>query len=347
MRETMGVVVLGVLLVTAGCSDVSYVGVTPSVSVERTGGDYSVTIGVQPTSDTEYTYRDLRVVGLGPDGEPVCTARFGDTAPGDDRRTETVTCDRLPLVFRAESAGRDTPTADVVVEHETLALVAASPGRYEYEPLEGPVEGTAVGTAKCVLRRDGADPAAFAGPTPWLDWPRLPPETRTVSELRSDNQTGWDTYADVGETTVDLSPTAVPDDPAVEPLERSLAAAAEQDSTPEDVMDDRTAVELSRDRLLTVLAAFYDREFGSLDEVPTANLTAATTTTPTDRQPAFAAAVRYDTRSVTCDDGATGRYVGARGVTVTLAVSQGERTFLVEATGLRRWSGPAFNTTAA
>lgn len=333
-----------------------------SVSVAAENGTYRVTVTVSPPQ-VAYTYRDLRVTGLGPTAEPVCSAAFGDLGPDDGPATETVTCERLPMAFVTGSAGPDadpTPTGevpDVVVDHETLVLTTTDGPETTYEVLD--VTEASRGTrqrlpagpvtyAKCVQRRDGADPGTFSGPTPWLAWERSEPVVTESYGIGVVNRTGHSVSADPVQGPIMNRSVAVslPDDSATDPL-RDLFDRAKTDAASETTftLSDTYGRNLTESDLVRVLDPFHDREVDSLADLPVADVDSGRAAP--GGEPSFLAGVRYDDRRIDCTARAQGAYVGADAVAATYAVTYDGRLFQVEAGGGVYWSGPAFNATVS
>jgi hypothetical protein len=370
--------VVTTLVLTAGCSDPVQVGAEPTVSVaggpdaeltdERSRGtdstsadgsvavehaneSYRATVTLALRADVNYTYPDLRVVGLGPEGEQVCAAAFGDVAADAGRVSETVACERVPMAFVTES-DRETPGPDgpdVVVDHETLVLADANASSLTYEVLEpDPVTGSPpagpVAYAKCVQRRDGADPAAFVGSSPWLDWERSDPVVRRSSGIAAANRTGHAVSADPARGPVFEEAVALPSDAALDPVRALLDRAAAEPGTraPDGVALD-TGPNLTRAQLVAVFDALHDREVTELADVPVANV--STGRGAPGGGPNYSAGIRWDDRRISCYTRDRGGYTGADGLTVTYAIEYRGGLFEVVAGATVRWTGPAFNAT--
>jgi hypothetical protein len=330
-----------------------------SVEVEPTDEGYRVTTTVTPAPEPAVTFRNLTVTGVGPDDRPVCTARFGDVRSGDGPTTETMRCDRLPMALHTDDDGlAETPSSgpDLVSDHPTLALldVTASGSTYEYRyepvPSTSPTgrarTSTASGYAKCVQRRDGVDPDAFAGPTPWLDWERVEPTVERNYGIATVNRTGRVISADPQDGPVFEESMQLPADPAVEPVRESLERARTVESTggPDGVAFDEAGhgQTLSKDELVAVFDAIHDRRITSLEDVPATDVETFRGS-PEDGGLPYAAGVRYDSRRIECTAGERGEYRGADRVEMTYAVEYRGDRFEVLAAGGTRWTGPAFD----
>lgn len=342
MRRVLAASTLVFLLATAGCFGPGVVAVDPSITVTAAGEGERVTVSVSSEADQEYTFRELQVVGLGPDDDPVCTARFDDLRADGGRASETVTCHRVPLAFvvRLRNAS-ETVTPDNVVVYaspDPLVLVNATASETTYEAVdEDRLPAGPVAYAKCVLQRDGFDPTVFAatdgdgnGDTDaaWLAWERLEPNAATTYAVAAGNKTGYPVRASVGR---DLEPIDLPSDPGTEPLRALLDEARSEEASPGGALGyDRS---LTRAELLALFDALHDREVTGFDDVPAAA-----------GSPAYAAGARFDTRRIDCTKRATGAYTGADSVSVEYAIRYDGALYMVRARAVTSWSGPAFGT---
>jgi hypothetical protein len=342
MRRALVASVLVLLLVTAGCFRPGVVAVDPSVSVTAAGEGDRVTVTVSSEAEQAYTFREFQVVGLGPDEDPVCTARFADFSADGGRGTETMTCERIPLAFvvRFRNASGTVTPDDVVVysSPDPLVLVNATTSGTRYESVdEDRLPDGPVAYAKCVLHRDGFDPAVFdaggsSGDTDasWLAWERLEPNATTAYTVAAGNKTGYPVRASVGGGR-DLDPITLPSGPGTEPLRALLDEARSEEASPGNALGyDRS---LTRAELLALFDALHDREVTGFDDVPAAA-----------GSPAYAAGARFDTRRIDCTKRATGAYTGADSVSMEYAVRYDGNLYMVRARAVTSWSGPAFGT---
>lgn len=332
------------MMLTAGCSDVvRTVGVEPTISVDQQDNGYRTTIDVSHADN--YTYTDLRVTGIGPDGESVCTVPFGQVEPGSRQRTETVICDRLPLMFVPQSLngsqGQSTPGSDVVVSHRRVVLTRATNATLRYEqPPEILSEGP-VAYAKCAQRRNESDPAVFQEPAPWLSWEQAAPQVERGYGISAGNRTGYAVFNDAN--GVELESIPVPPGNGTAPLRALLDRAAAEEADPGQVID--TERSLSREQLVALFDTLHDEDIESFKEVPVPDR-GDNRSPVTNRTEPYAAGAYYDTRHIDCTNRAVGDYRGGKGVSVTYALEYDGDTFIVRAGGGTRWSGPAFNTTS-
>jgi hypothetical protein len=344
MRRVLAASVLVFLLVTAGCFGPGVVAVDPSITVTAAGEGERVTVSVSSEADQEYTFREFQVVGLGPDDDPVCTARFDDLRADGGRGTETVTCDRVPLAFVVRLRNTsETLTPDNVVVYaspDPLVLVNATTSGTTYEAVdEDRLSAGPVAYAKCVLQRDGFDPTVFDGDggggdgdndTSWLAWERLEPNATTTYAVAAGNKTGYPVRASAGGGR-ELEPIDLPSNPGTEPLRALLDEARSEEASPGGALGyDRS---LTRAELLALFDALHDREVTGFDDVPAAS-----------GSPAYAAGARFDTRRIDCTRRATGAYTGADSVSVEYALRYDGTLYMVRARAVTSWSGPAFGT---
>jgi len=100
-RRLLTLVALGLLVLTAGCSQDVTANVVPEVDGVDGGeaGPYDLSVTVSVEASANATVASITLVGYDLTGEPVCTATVGDVA---DTATTTLSCASMPsLVLTA------------------------------------------------------------------------------------------------------------------------------------------------------------------------------------------------------------------------------------------------------